>query len=154
MESKDSTYNYICAGYLVKDGKVLLVLHNIFHKWVPPGGHVDPDETFAEAAEREFTEETGLNVKAISSAPTIHPKDDNATPLALPFYTDVMLEGFRKPTIGQYFYFKQVGNSELKYDSKELDDARWFGIEELAALETFDQVRSVAAYAIRNYPSK
>ena len=147
-----TTYNFICSGYLVKDKKVLLVLHNVFHKWVPPGGHVDPGETFAEAAEREFWEETGLRVAAVSAAPVIHPKDNNATPLPLPFYTDVMLEGFKKPTVGQYFYVEQIGSGDVTHDAAELDDARWFGQEELASIETFDQVRSVAQYAMGHYP--
>lgn len=135
----------------MKNKKVLLVLHNVFHYWVPPGGHIDNNELFFEAAEREFLEETGLKVQAISSAPIIHPQDKNATPLPLPFYTDVMIEGFKKPTIGQYYYMKQVGG-KLVFDKSELDGAQWFSVEELSNIETFDQVRSVAKYAIEHYP--
>src|SRR3569833_3693280 len=51
-------------------------------------------ETFAEAAGREFKEETGLSVEALSSQPAIHPPDDNATPEPVPFYVELEREGF------------------------------------------------------------
>lgn len=131
---------------------MLLVLHNGFKKWTPPGGHVEPNETFAETAEREFFEETGLSVSAISAAPIIHTPDHNATPLPLPFYTDIMLEGFAIPTIGQYFYVERVGDEELRMQADELDDIRWFSVDQLNDIETFDQVRSLARYALANHP--
>lgn len=39
---------------------VLLVWHRASQAWMFPGGHVDPDESPAEAAVREVQEETGL----------------------------------------------------------------------------------------------
>lgn len=51
----------------IKDGKVLLVQrsHEPFKGWwITPGGFVDKGERVAEAAEREFFEETGLKGKA------------------------------------------------------------------------------------------
>lgn len=42
------------------DSAVLLVLHGKLHRWLQPGGHVEPDDTDLEAAaRREVTEETG-----------------------------------------------------------------------------------------------
>jgi 8-oxo-dGTP pyrophosphatase MutT (NUDIX family) len=151
----DTTYNYVCSGYLVHDNKVLLVLHNTFKKWTPPGGHTEPSETLVETAEREFLEETGLKVEAISAAPVIHPKDSNATPLALPFYMDVMTEGFSKPTVGLYYFVRSLTPlQDLVIQDEELDDARWFSAEELAQIPTFDQVRSLALWALKHYPQQ
>jgi len=147
-------YNYVCSGYLIENEKILLVLHNVFKKWVPPGGHIEDDETFAQTAEREFVEETGIEVRALSSGPVIHLPDNNATPLQLPFYTDLLVEGFKKPTISQYYYVQRTGDHELVFDTNELDDARWFSLEELDEIETFDQVRSLSKYALLNYPNK
>lgn len=146
-------YNFASVGYLVVDGKVLLVLHKKFKKWVPPGGHVERNETFAEAAEREFFEETSLKVSAVSLGPLIHGDDSNATMLPLPFYTDVLKEGFQRPTICHYYFMKLESSlQDFKLQIEELDDFRWFTKEDLLEVPTFDQVRSLAVYALENYP--
>jgi len=46
---------------------VLLIWHKASSKWMFPGGHVDEDETPAEAAQREVLEETGLIVRPFVS---------------------------------------------------------------------------------------
>lgn len=46
--------------------KTLLILHPKLLKWLPPGGHIEPNETPPEAAKREALEETGLEIELIS----------------------------------------------------------------------------------------
>jgi 8-oxo-dGTP diphosphatase len=61
---------HLTASMVVIDpveSRVLLVHHNATGKWVFPGGHVDPDETPAEAALREVLEETGVHATARSA---------------------------------------------------------------------------------------
>jgi len=43
------------------DGRVLLVRHDVVDMWVLPGGEVDGDESFREAARRELGEEAGID---------------------------------------------------------------------------------------------
>ncbi|MCQ8192969.1 NUDIX hydrolase [Streptomyces rugosispiralis] len=146
---------YICSGYLVERGKVLLVHHNRFDKWVPPGGHIEPGESFAGTAVREFKEESGLLVEAISSQPAIHPADDNATPEPVPFYVDIEREGFAIPALVQFFYVRrQAGTGEQAVEAQleEVHGAGWFSLEDLERLPTFEQVRSLARFALLNYP--
>ena len=47
---------------LALDGeRILLVHHRRLDRWLPPGGHVEPeDATIADAARREVVEETGV----------------------------------------------------------------------------------------------
>lgn len=45
------------------NGKVLLTKRDDFHVWCMPGGHVDDNESLAQAAMREVREETGLEVR-------------------------------------------------------------------------------------------
>ncbi|MEV7288145.1 NUDIX domain-containing protein [Streptomyces sp. NPDC093252] len=153
--ARDIGLVYICSGYLVERGKVLLVHHNRFDKWVPPGGHIEPGESFAATAVREFKEETGLLVEAISSQPAIHPADDNATPEPVPFYTDIEREGFATPALVQFFYVRReagAGERTLRPQREEVHGAGWFGPQDLAELPTFAQVRSLARFALLNYP--
>lgn len=153
--SRDLGLVYICSGYLVERGQVLLVHHNRFDKWVPPGGHIEPGESFAGTAVREFKEETGLRVEAISSQPAIHPADDNATPEPVPFYADIEREGFAVPALVQFFYVRrQEGSGEQRGEAQaeEVHSAGWFGLEDLEKLPTFEQVRSLARFALLNCP--
>lgn len=45
------------------DGRILLLWHGKFKKWMPPGGHIDENELPEECAVRECKEETGLDVE-------------------------------------------------------------------------------------------
>jgi len=58
------------TGFLAKENKVLIVKRSDSETFLPgyyemPGGKVDFGENPADAIEREFKEEVGLNVKAI-----------------------------------------------------------------------------------------
>ena len=154
--TRDAGVVYICSGYLVEQGRVLLVHHNRFGKWVPPGGHIEPGETFAQTAAREFKEETGLLVRVLSSQTAeIHPPDANATPEPVPFYVDLEREGFRVPAVAQYYFVQRqngTAGQELRAQPEELFDAAWFTLNDLDGLRTFEQVRSLARFALRNYP--
>lgn len=152
---RDTGFVYICSGYLVEHGKVLLVHHNRFDKWVPPGGHIEPGESFAGTAVREFKEETGLLVEAISSQPAIHAADANATPEPVPFYADIEREGFAAPALVQFFFVRRQAGSDEQVVEAQLDEvhsAAWFGLDDIDMLRTFDQVRSLARFALLNHP--
>jgi 8-oxo-dGTP diphosphatase len=65
MEPVTPTSRHLTASLAVVDpsaGKLLLIYHKASGKWIFPGGHVDPDESPAEAAVREVREETGVYV--------------------------------------------------------------------------------------------
>jgi ADP-ribose pyrophosphatase YjhB (NUDIX family) len=52
--------------YVIDDQKrFLLVNHKKLRKWLPPGGHVEPNELPSDAARREAKEETGLDIQLI-----------------------------------------------------------------------------------------
>jgi 8-oxo-dGTP pyrophosphatase MutT (NUDIX family) len=51
--------------YVIEHGKVLLHFHAKHQKWLPPGGHLEANETPVECALREVLEETGLRVELI-----------------------------------------------------------------------------------------
>jgi 8-oxo-dGTP diphosphatase len=142
----------VCSGYLVEDGKVLLVHHNRFEKWVPPGGHVEAGDTFSGAAAREVLEETGLYVEVLSATPALI-DDDNATPLPGPFYVDLEGEGFPIPSITQFFWVRRLDTTQdISPQFQEVHDVRWFDATEIESMPTFEQVRVLCRYALTHHP--
>lgn len=150
----DTGLLWVAAGYWVRRKHVLLVETRHMRLWVPPGGHLEPGETFAEAVVREFLEETGVNVQVLSAAPIVHPTDDNATPQPVPFYADLERAGFPKPALVEFFFVDSDTNPDLVAPSDpEILRWAWFDASQLDALDTYAQVRSVARYALLHHPA-
>ncbi|TSC79949.1 MAG: (di)nucleoside polyphosphate hydrolase [Candidatus Peregrinibacteria bacterium Gr01-1014_25] len=58
--------HFTATAFVVDDrGRTLLLWHKRLQRWMPPGGHCDPDETPEETARRECLEETGLDVEIV-----------------------------------------------------------------------------------------
>jgi len=53
------------SAYIIEAGRVLLLHHGKLNKWLPPGGHVELNETPSECIKREVLEETGLEIDLI-----------------------------------------------------------------------------------------
>lgn len=57
---------HFTASVYILDGKrILLIFHPKLKKWLPPGGHIEPNESPVEAARREVKEEVGLDIEII-----------------------------------------------------------------------------------------
>jgi 8-oxo-dGTP pyrophosphatase MutT (NUDIX family) len=62
MDWRASGRHFTVAVFVVREGRVLLHRHPKLGMWLPPGGHVEPGELPDEAAVREVSEETGVDV--------------------------------------------------------------------------------------------
>ena len=52
--------HFTVSGFVVDDRRTLLHWHRKNGMWLPPGGHIDPDEDPVQAVVREVREETGI----------------------------------------------------------------------------------------------
>ena len=61
--------HFTVTGFVSHDGRTALHWHARLDMWLPPGGHVEPDEDPLQAVLREGREETGLAVEVLPSDP-------------------------------------------------------------------------------------
>lgn len=121
-------YDFTVGAFIVYEGKVLLVNHPRYGKWLPPGGHIELDEDPDEALFREIKEETGLeNVEILSSKPEF--KDPGRKALYAPSYLDVHDANPPHRHIALVYFGRTNSNEHTKSD--EHTEARWFSVKEL-----------------------
>ncbi len=65
MSPPEFERHHTATAYVVAGGRTLLLWHHKLHMWLPPGGHLEPNEDPVQGAIREALEETGLDVEII-----------------------------------------------------------------------------------------
>jgi len=106
--SSHKVYGSIC---ITPQNSILLVRGRRSGKWSFPKGHKNRAETYLDCALRETVEEAGINLTGI-------------TPMA-----------YHKLSVGEYFFFEVNGelNTTIN-DDKEISEARWVPLKEIADL--------------------
>lgn len=59
--------HFTATGFVVDGSRTLLHWHQRLAQWMPPGGHIEPDEDPVQAVLREIEEETGLVTEVIAT---------------------------------------------------------------------------------------
>lgn len=171
LQQFDAKLCYIAIGVLIHQGKTLLVKHKKLDIWLAPGGHIDPDELPHTAAEREFKEETGVEV-TVATPPPIESVDSEYLPQ--PFATNlhwISKENYQKrldsPDQSQpqpskkwpkgceqhlsFLYLVKPVNPNhalsVKIDPQESTEFGWFGPEEIDSLETNADIKNELHHA-------
>jgi 8-oxo-dGTP pyrophosphatase MutT (NUDIX family) len=132
---------FTATVYIFHENRVLLHYHEKLGKWLPPGGHLEPNETPSEAARREVKEETGLEIVFIEQE-NLKVSAYNAESFERPFLC--LLEHIPphkdKPAHQHMDFIYLAKPVTLK---EELNDFRWFKYEELEQLDLFPDVEQV-----------
>lgn len=151
------------SGLLVHKGKALLIKHKKLGVWLAPGGHMDEEELPHQAAEREFWEETGIKVKAVSAGKVLKP-GKNTSYHPLPFAINlhwISRENYesrlKSKTPSQrvstakwqrgceqhmvFVYLVQsTGRLNFKQNVEETDGIGWFGLKDLKKIKTIPEM--------------
>ncbi len=85
--------HFTATGFVVKGDRTLLHWHKRLQQWMPPGGHIEPDEDPVAAVLREIREEAGLAAAVVPLAPTM--PIDYPGQLAAPY--TILLEDSPEP---------------------------------------------------------
>ena len=111
--------------------------------WLPPGGHVDPNEQPDVAAVREVLEETGILAELVGDRA---PRVGDPVPLVRP-------EGVQLESIGpghehiDLVYFARRHGGEI-VPSPECERAGWYRLDELETLGVNAEIREWSRRAV------
>ncbi|MGB2694430.1 MAG: NUDIX domain-containing protein [Dehalococcoidia bacterium] len=61
--------HFTATAFVVHEGRTLLHWHRKLQQWMPPGGHLLPDEDPVAGALREVREETGIEAELLALTP-------------------------------------------------------------------------------------
>ena len=63
--------HFTATGFVVSGNSVLLHWHPKVDAWLPPGGHIEPNEDPVAAVLREIQEETGIAAEVVGGPPDL-----------------------------------------------------------------------------------
>lgn len=115
--------------FIVNGDAVLLRFHDKYDEWFSPGGHVELDEDFEEAALREVKEEVGLDVTLVGSR--AREFGDGDREILLPRYINRhRVNDTHEHVVFMYFAISKTRDIRPETGEKEVE-IRWFTREEL-----------------------
>ncbi len=124
--------DFTVAIFVVRDAKVLIILHRKLGKWLPLGGHVELDEEPETAALREAREESGLEVELLGERPPTTEPGTRA--LIAPRFLDIHRISDTHEHIGM-IYFARPKSGDVSLAAEEHHDIRWVSSADLETLQ-------------------
>ena len=130
-----------------------LIHHPRLHKMMIPGGHVEPEESSAEAALREVAEETGLAVTLVSPPAAPVPDGYRGRRVALPWWiAEYQVKPDNHLDVAHvhvdHLYVALADGTPPPAAGAGLPDAAhqfgWYAASDLPGLDMFDDARLLA----------
>lgn len=133
--------------------RTLLHFHKKLQSWLPPGGHIEINESPYEAALREIEEETSLTLNNSSlkfifkNKSTLSKLDHRSKLLEMPYF--LLEEEIETDTHFHldWIYYAHIADEDLEIISKNMENNnfKWFDFNELLNEEQcFDNVKELA----------
>ncbi len=123
--------HYTATGFVVHEGKTLLLWHRKLQQWMPPGGHLLPDEDPVTGVLREVREETGLTVELLRLSPTFPAFEPQQLPAP---YTILLEDITEQGEVHQHIdliYFSRSPDGKAVAPSPENPEFLWVTEEQL-----------------------
>jgi len=125
--------------------RIGLIHHPRLHRWMLPGGHVEPEENPAEAALREVGEETGLTAHLINTHLDGLTDAREGVPVPVWIAEQLVPAEARHPHRHVHVDYLYVAvTSEREPSSSSELRFGWFGRHDLGPLDMFDDSRNCA----------
>jgi ADP-ribose pyrophosphatase YjhB (NUDIX family) len=143
------TIRHFTASAVVFDDedRILLVHHNKIGLWLYPGGHVDPNESPAEAAVREVLEETGVHAAVLGEPTFAHAAvRSHAAPWTV-IEMDVTDSRDGQHRHIDFVYVCRAAGGDLAAQQEEVDGVEWVPVADVAGLPTPVEMPELIAVA-------
>jgi 8-oxo-dGTP pyrophosphatase MutT (NUDIX family) len=142
--------DFTVAVFVVHHDHVLLHPHRKLGIWLPPGGHIEPNELPDEAALREVEEEAGIAVELIGGYGV--EVDEPGAPRQLVRPQGIQLEDISPghQHIDLIYYARPAHAAPDELPSP-IDDMRWLREDDLDAIDLTNEVRTWALQALRAF---
>ena len=147
--------HFTVTTYILKEipKQVLLLFHSKLQKWLPPGGHLEENETPPECAKREALEETGLEIELIKQE-NVWVNCWNAVSFERHYLCLLEHVPPHKDTgahqhIDLIYLAHPVGGSKI-----ESDLLRWFTLEEVLGLSKDEEIFGETQQTIQHILSR
>ncbi|MFA6527864.1 MAG: NUDIX domain-containing protein [Candidatus Babeliales bacterium] len=153
-KTKDLRRDFTATGYVVNTTrtKILVVFHNKLQKWIPAGGHMEPNELPHEAALREVLEETGVSARILSDDYDLGIMDEIVDCQVPRPYMILYQHIPERKSDGQHIhvdfvYAMEANESEVTVQIEEVSKVEWLTKEEILSSDCFDSVKGF----VKNY---
>lgn len=144
---------FTATGYVInaEATRMLMIFHRGLQRWLPPGGHVEPDEFPGDTALREVLEETGLRAQH-AGEPRFDLKLNERTESQLPTPFSMAAQLIPESSkdiehihMDLMYLLTAEDHDPTEVTEAEIEGAAWFSRSEvLNGLNTVDSVRTVA----------
>lgn len=144
--------HFTASGIVLHQGRVLLIEHARLRWWMPPGGHVEPNEDPVQAVLREVAEETGLACEIVTGAGFAHPAIEVLPPPLTILVENVPENGTVVQHIDCIYVLRPAADpASVAGHAAETTGCRWVPVEQVADLsgppERAALIRAAADYA-------
>jgi len=146
-KTKSLRRDFTATGYVTNPErtKILVIFHKKLQKWLPAGGHLEPNELPHEAALREVFEETGVVARIVSDDYDIGLKGELDCQVPRPYgvlYQIIPQTSKDVEHIHVDFVYAMVSEeSELQGQFDEVSKVAWLTKEEVLVADCFDSVK-------------
>lgn len=129
--------HFTATGFVVHGDAILLHWHEKVQEWLPPGGHVEPNEDLVQAVLREIAEETGFEAEIVPIQPSL----DISNLEQVPAPHSIMIEDVVDDTYGEHQHIDHIYFTRLVDDADKRpaapDGWQWITLTDLQTGKSF-----------------
>ena len=134
------TKEFTASAYILHKDSVLLIKHPKIKKWLPPGGHIEKNESPTEAVKREVKEETCLDIKLISQE-NIWIDRWNAKSFERPYLClTENIPSYKERKSHQHIDFVYLAHPIGVPKPQGIHPLKWFTLDEIDTLKSDEEI--------------